>query len=470
MVSSWNRRGGYQLAGFDQPNIKREELTTLKPLQISPPTPPPPPPTPLTSLSGFSGYQWSQPPRKAPKMMLEDIHPIPSQRRLKLLLLLSVTLVTLIFLGPRSLDTATLERYAGYRYSRTTKDPPPTRVGERKFKSLYHGKGCNSSELLVSLEQARISPNGATRYERDSSTNSTLDLSRFSFSYELANCPQPHIFTPEETCDLLGAFGGVFLRGDSLIRHLAQSLFFLLTDSLDVVRDNHDHCMGESLFTHGRVCRFPSYFDMDERETVCGFKPSIKYEQVWRFNTAPQKRAVLKPLRYGVDEYPSPSVPVGGLTEFLESVSPSRKSFSPLVILAFGIHFDFSLEEALDYHINPYLMNTSALTPKPVSLWSSYSAPSKRKPAKFLGKQGGAAVQKFNKEIQEALPTVSPGEVPFGALRSMEWYGVTDGAYSYDGTHHSYLVNMEKAQMLLNLLDTIWGEIVEAGGLVAGSP
>lgn len=96
----------------------------------------------------------------------------------------------------------------------------------------------------------------------------------------MPNCPDPHVFTPQETCDLLGSFGGIFLRGDSLVRHLSQALMFLLTNSLDIVSDHQDDCFGEGLFSHGRQCRLTSYFDLETRGSVCSKKPYIKYEQV----------------------------------------------------------------------------------------------------------------------------------------------------------------------------------------------
>jgi len=48
----------------------------------------------------------------------------------------------------------------------------------------------------------------------------------------------------------------------------------------------------------------------------------------------------------------------------------------------------------------------------------------------------------------------------------MDWYNSTDGASSFDGTHYSYQVAMERAQVFLNYLDATWGEVVELGGLV----
>lgn len=38
----------------------------------------------------------------------------------------------------------------------------------------------------------------------------------FEFSFDLAGgCNQPMWYEPEKACDILQAFGGVFMRGDS---------------------------------------------------------------------------------------------------------------------------------------------------------------------------------------------------------------------------------------------------------------
>lgn len=47
-----------------------------------------------------------------------------------------------------------------------------------------------------------------------------------------------------------------------------------------------------------------------------------------------------------------------------------------------------------------------------------------------------------------------------------DFYNSTLGASSFDGTHYSYQVAMERAQVFLNYLDAAWGEVVELGGLV----
>lgn len=57
-----------------------------------------------------------------------------------------------------------------------------------------------------------------------------------------------------------------------------------------------------------------------------------------------------------------------------------------------------------------------------------------------MKKQGPGPTKKYNAAIRDALEELSPGEAYEGAWRQLEWYNVTDGAVSYDGTHYSYQV------------------------------
>lgn len=101
--------------------------------------------------------------------------------------------------------------------------PPPTRVGSRRFPNLY--SGCSSSELLASLSKATIRPDGMSRLNYTQPAGYEIDelpLPKFEFGYDLPGCPAPHVFTPAETCDLLTAFGGLYVVGDSLMRQFTQ--------------------------------------------------------------------------------------------------------------------------------------------------------------------------------------------------------------------------------------------------------
>lgn len=167
--------------------------------------------------------------------------------------------------------------------STQTRAPTRTKVRSRRNNNLY--SGCSSSQLLTSLKRATIRADGASRsnYTQPAGldVNDLPPLDSFTFSYDLPDCGQPHVFTPAETCDLLGAFGGVYIRGDSLMRQFAQGLFLLLRNSFDIVReDAKEGCEGNEVFTNGRQCKFVSVFDSAKlAHSVCGEEAHVLYDQ-----------------------------------------------------------------------------------------------------------------------------------------------------------------------------------------------
>lgn len=107
---------------------------------------------------------------------------------------------------------------------------PATRVGPRSFSPQYYQQwgGCDSTQLLEALGQSQISPQGRSRkIDRANYTHLTLPPD-FQYSFDLPGCPAPHVYTTAEACDLVESFGGIFLRGDSLVRHLQTALLMLL--------------------------------------------------------------------------------------------------------------------------------------------------------------------------------------------------------------------------------------------------
>lgn len=108
-----------------------------------------------------------------------------------------------------------------------------TRVGHRQnYPRYYSVSSCTSNQFLNSLSRARINPAGRSRsIDRNEYYNSTTALAlptSFEYSFKLDGCKQPHVFTSSEACDLVTSFGGIFMKGDSLIRHLHTALMMLL--------------------------------------------------------------------------------------------------------------------------------------------------------------------------------------------------------------------------------------------------
>lgn len=104
----------------------------------------------------------------------------------------------------------------------------PLVVGPRLYPFTQPpGRGCSSTQFLNSLSRATIKEDGPSRaIDRSNRTDNTLPPFRYSF--DLPNCPPPHVYPTAEACDLLNAFGGIFIQGDSLTRHVMNSLLMLL--------------------------------------------------------------------------------------------------------------------------------------------------------------------------------------------------------------------------------------------------
>ncbi|GAA5891594.1 hypothetical protein JCM8208_007333 [Rhodotorula glutinis] len=333
---------------------------------------------------------------------------------------------------------------------------PRTRVGPRRFPPLYHGRGCNSSELIAAVGRSRIREDGASRFEYVPPPGrgpSEFDLDAFSFSFDVDGCPAPHIFSPAETCDLLSAFGGVYLRGDSLMRQFTQGIFLLLANSFDLMRVPMRKCVGEGIFTQGKACKGYSIFDSAELKTVCGKEdePFMLYDQFWGF---------------GKEANTSASFLLGKYRDYVDALPERRKLYSPVFVLGVGIHSAWNVQETLDLHLSPFLEHASSSSPRPLAFFSGYPAVPANKPPTYLPRQGADNTQRYNADVRELLGKVSPGEASDGARTMLDWYGMTDGARSFDGTHYAYQVAMERAQIFLNVLDAVWGEVVERGGLV----
>lgn len=111
-----------------------------------------------------------------------------------------------------------------------------TRVGVRQFTPRYYtSSSCTSAQFLSSLSRARISQSGRSRTVNLSYVEEptpSLSLPPFEYSFALGGCGQPHVFDQAEACDLVEAFGGIFMKGDSLVRHVHYALMMLLVSDV----------------------------------------------------------------------------------------------------------------------------------------------------------------------------------------------------------------------------------------------
>ncbi|BGP27467.1 hypothetical protein JCM10295v2_006435 [Rhodotorula toruloides] len=362
------------------------------------------------------------------------------------------------------LIAATIATYRQSHFQRVYRfrhpNPPPTRVGPRQFGPFYHGKGCNSNQLVESLARSRIRPDGASRtayVHPEGLDPNNIHLDTFGFSFDLDGCPPPHAFSPREACDLVSAFGGIFNRGDSLMRQFAQGLFMLLTNSLDLVYTRKDECRGTRIFTNGTFCKDYSILTTLDLAHVCAEQPFVMYDLVWRF-THERRNGENEP------DYATPLL--DSWHRFIDELPPDRRRYSPVFVEATGIHYQWDANATLAVHISPFIRNTSSLIPRPIPFFSGYPAVPLNKPVQWVDIQGPEITQRYNREMLVALEEISPEGSIDGGWTMLQWYNVTDGAVSYDGTHYDYQIALERAQMFLNILDALWGEIVDSGALI----
>ncbi|GAA5824400.1 hypothetical protein JCM11251_000406 [Rhodosporidiobolus azoricus] len=331
-------------------------------------------------------------------------------------------------------------------------------VGPRTLPPQYYSQpdACNSSQLLAAISRARIRQDGASRsvdYTVPQDFHSLRgDGFRFSYDLEKEGCRAPHLYEREEACDLLKAFGGVMLRGDSFVRHVVNALFILLSGSNGgAVMEEGERCRGNAMFDDRKAhCREKSVTNSQTMpQPVCGGDAHIFFDYAsWGAQPSHLLLTAYDQWRWNL---------------------PAHKSIlSHVYIAGFGLHHHLNTRTGILGFIRPFLSRSATLFPRPIGLWMGIHAPAPGKPERWAEEQGEKNVKRYNGEVKQFLDAVSPGEFveEDGPMKVADWYNVTDGAESYDGSHYSYQVNMEKAVLLLNLLDTIWGEAVEAGGLL----
>ncbi|KAK4705815.1 hypothetical protein P7C70_g387, partial [Phenoliferia sp. Uapishka_3] len=321
-----------------------------------------------------------------------------------------------------------------------------TVVGPRSFGPHY--TGCSSSQLLSAIRKIRVDEEGLSKMVPN---NRSFEIEDFDYSFDWPDaCPRPHVFTSAEACDLLGAFGGLNLNGDSLTRHLTNAIFLILTNKPGgAVWEMGDTCQGDHLFDDGKECRHRIVDNSHHEkvsEPVCGGD-----------------------VRVFSNDLACPVDPGGYIPRFLDwgsTISPLKKPLSTIVLNSWGLHCHFSPWIPLLGAIKPLFAFAQTSYPRPISLWMSIHAPGSNKPVEYLATQGANNVQEYNKYMDSAIDTMQGGAtLRQGGVGFLDWYGMTSGATSFDGTHYMWQINMEKAQLLMNVLDVMWAEAVEDGGL-----
>lgn len=80
--------------------------------------------------------------------------------------------------------------------------------------------------------------------------------------------------------------------------------------------------------------------------------------------------------------------------------------------------------------------------PKPVLLWHHIHAPGPNKPVQYLAEQGREPVKVYNAAMEKEIARLVRPEAPMAIF---DTFGLTDGAYTFDGTHYAYQANVRSS-------------------------
>ncbi|GAA5829994.1 hypothetical protein JCM11251_006837 [Rhodosporidiobolus azoricus] len=340
----------------------------------------------------------------------------------------------------------------------------PTLVGPRPRtapdgKPLY--AECSADELLLAIKGAVVREDGPSRFP-NATKQESVAIKQLPWSFDLAEVPDdsgqgtkscgvPHVYTAEEACELLGAFGGIYNTGDSFSRHIHHALLIILRNRNDggvVDYETTDDCREEQAFSESLLCRFRVPADT-ELAPVCGGLAHMHY--VWW----------LRPELGVADEM------LKQYTLWRASLPKQSQALSPVFIPSIGVHFNYTAEQLFPEWLPKTLDYFSRQYPVPLHLFAGPHAPPHNQNPLYRSTQGRPRVQQFKEEVELQYRTSSmeqKGER--GGPRYFDTYAMTDGAASFDGAHMGYVPNTEKAQLILNVLDLWWADIVRHGGLV----
>ncbi|GAA5879961.1 hypothetical protein JCM8547_008601 [Rhodosporidiobolus lusitaniae] len=332
---------------------------------------------------------------------------------------------------------------------------PPYLVGPRPLTApsgqpLY--TSCSSAAFLRALSGAKIREDGRSR-TIDQSVVTNVDVPPLEFSFDFPwkeeeggeGCELPRVWTKEEACELMSAFGGLYVLGDSYSRHILTALLIILHGRLDGAVNNFDttdDCRGEHMFMDNKSCRTRVGHDttLEPAPPVCGGKVEFKRMERWQVAGA---------FTNDTDD----------LVLFRGRLPASSQQKSTVYLQSYGIHFNYHFPSVIPW-LNAYkTYSDSKAIPRPISLTVGPHHPPANQYPQYIPSQGPIPTGNFNDAMRHWADE-------HGSFTYVDILSATNGSASPDGTHLAYQANMEKAMITLTLLDMQWAEIVKNGGMV----
>jgi hypothetical protein len=234
-------------------------------------------------------------------------------------------------------------------------------------------------------------------------------------------------------CDLLQAIGGLDLSGDSLMRHLTQTVIALaIGGNLGTAVSAHmgDYawmCECDGAYDDGHARRFPGDFSSHDN-AAC--------------RSASLALLSLEELRATWPDF----CPAWGATSYVyyseaPAATPGRAEFR---LTSGGLHAPTLDASAADFYFGTLAPGAR------VNLFATLHAPGSNKSPQFLANFGHNATVAYNKLIVERARALK--------ATVFDAYAITYEAPSVDGQHYYEATNVDLAQLLLNLIAALHRE------------
>ena len=267
-----------------------------------------------------------------------------------------------------------------------------------------------------------------------------------------AHC-SPHFYSLDIACAVLERYSYVLLYGNSLLRHVIQGLFILLTGDMQsgglprfsVQRDLWDMCRCDGQFSEHRTCRLYAGANMfampvDPRSYgVCSGHHDFRVRYLYH-----------QPLLDDAFFYPT-NTSVPGLCDEPEDLRPV------FVVVQGGVHFSVNATRAVSRWFRPLLtqleylqQHCSQSVPVTLHVVVLGMEAQARKLDGAYPRQSRELTALFNAELQPFLRSANVRLV-------LDFHNLTSYAATSDGFHYLTEVNVLKANYLLNLMELVAG-------------
>lgn len=251
------------------------------------------------------------------------------------------------------------------------------------------------------------------------------------------------LYDRRTACKLLHRIGGLQLMGDSYIRHVYMALLLTVSGDLDQgaidPRGRRSDavgetvCLGESQFIE-RFCK-DQWRSLRTHPFPTGHCPSGQSVSARELDYMPLHSSSV---------WPQEPEEFAGL--FFDKLRAPR-----VILVGVALHDHLVSSRVEQFVLSPLhrYVRAQRAERRPQVLLHAHHAVGYRKPAHYRATQGNDAVRRFNAQIQRALARPHFQ----GDIQTFDSYRLTQGAYSYDGSHYGRAVNLLKAQLLLNHLE-----------------